>query len=118
MTALELEERALRREGNGSVPGSGLQTELVERTRGKNASAEASTKDALKLFVSVPSLLQAHPSSDTVARLFPLEPEYSGLRYWNSGVVEYWSAGMWKHFNPSLQYSGTPTPRGQILTRG
>ena len=34
---------------------------------GKNASAEPSTKTALKLFVSVPSLLQAHPSIDTVS---------------------------------------------------
>lgn len=73
----ELEERALRREGNGSVPGSGPQTELVKRTPGKNGSAEASTKDALKLFVFVPSLLQARPSSDTVSRLFPLTREYS-----------------------------------------
>jgi hypothetical protein len=29
--------------------------------------AEPSTKDALKLFVSVPSLFQVHPSIDTVS---------------------------------------------------
>jgi len=34
---------------------------------GKNASAEPSTKDGLRLFVSMPSLLQAHPSIDTVS---------------------------------------------------
>jgi len=57
VTTLELAERALRREGNGSVPGSGLQTELVERTRGKNASGEASTKkrvEAVRLCAFTP----------------------------------------------------------------
>jgi hypothetical protein len=34
---------------------------------GRNASAEPSTKDALKLFVSVPSLLQVHSSLETVS---------------------------------------------------
>jgi hypothetical protein len=40
---------------------TGLQTEYVERKLGSDASAKPSTKDAIKLFVSVPSLLQAHP---------------------------------------------------------
>jgi len=62
-----IEGRALQSEGNEPVPWSGLQTELLERMPGKNASAEPSTKTALKLFVSVPSLLQAHPSIDTVS---------------------------------------------------
>gem|GEM_PF-4460116 len=84
----------------------------------KMPAVKQAPKNALKLFVSVPSLLQAHPASNTVSRLFPLAREYSGLGYWNSGVVKYWSAGMWKHFNPSLQYSRTPTPRGlKPLTR-
>jgi len=40
-----IEERALQSEGNGPVPWSGLQTKFLERTPGKNASAEPSTKD-------------------------------------------------------------------------
>jgi len=62
------EGRALQSEGTEPVPWSGLQTELLERMPGKNASAEPSTKDGIEGFVSVPSLLQAHPSSiDTVS---------------------------------------------------
>jgi hypothetical protein len=38
-----IEERALRIEGNGPVPCSGLQTEFLERTPGKNARAMPST---------------------------------------------------------------------------
>ena len=67
--------RPLQSEGNGPLPWSGpstwlrtaLQTKFVERTPRKNASAEPNTKDALKLFVSVPSLFQVHPSIDTVS---------------------------------------------------
>jgi hypothetical protein len=54
-------------EDNGPLPWSGLQTEFVERTPSENASAEPSTKDALKLFVPVPSLFEVHPSIDTVS---------------------------------------------------
>jgi hypothetical protein len=43
-----LEERALRREGNRSVPWSGLQTEFVERTPGKNAIVESSTEEGIE----------------------------------------------------------------------
>ena len=59
-----IEGRPLQSEGNGPVPWGGLQAEFVERTARKTASAEPSTKDALKLFVSVPSLFQVHPSID------------------------------------------------------
>jgi len=52
------------------VSWSGLQTDFVERTPEKNAIAVASTKDALKLFVSVPSLLQAHPLIDILSWFF------------------------------------------------
>jgi NMT1-like family len=45
-----IEERALRSEGNGPLPRSGLQTEFVERTLGKNASADSSTKDGIEVF--------------------------------------------------------------------
>ena len=62
-----IEGRALQSEGNGPVPWSVLQTEFVERTPGKNGSDEPSTKHALKPFVALPSLLQAHPSIDTVS---------------------------------------------------
>ena len=65
-----IEGRPLQSEGNGPLPWSGLQTEFVERTPSENASAEPSTKDALKLFVSVPSLFQVHPSIDTVSYFF------------------------------------------------
>lgn len=43
-----IEERALQSEGNGPVPWSGLQTEFLERTPGKDASAEPSTKDGVE----------------------------------------------------------------------
>jgi hypothetical protein len=46
--ATAIDGRALRTEGNGSVPWSGLQTELVERTPEKKASAEPSTKDVIE----------------------------------------------------------------------
>jgi hypothetical protein len=62
-----IQGRALQSEGNGPVPWSGLQTEFVEQAPGKNASTEPSSKHALKPFVSVPSLLQAHPWIDTVS---------------------------------------------------
>ena len=42
------EERALRSDGNGPVPWSNLQTEFVERTPGKTASADSSTKDSIE----------------------------------------------------------------------
>ena len=43
-----IEGRALRSEGNGPVPWSGLQTEFLERTPGKNARAEPSTKEDIE----------------------------------------------------------------------
>jgi hypothetical protein len=48
----------------------GLQTEFVAQTPGKNANGEPTLKTALNLFVSVPSLLQAHPWIDTVSWFF------------------------------------------------
>jgi hypothetical protein len=45
-----IEERALRSEGNGPLPWNSLQTEFVERTPGKNASADSSTKDGIEVF--------------------------------------------------------------------
>jgi hypothetical protein len=65
-----IEERALQSEGNRPVPWSSLQTEFPERTPGKNLNAEPRPKTALKLFISVPSLFQAHPSTDTVSYVF------------------------------------------------
>src|SRR4030095_13182961 len=62
-----IEGRALRSEGNGPVSWSGLQTEFVEQTPGKMRSPSQAPKAALKLFVSVPSLLQAHPSIDRMS---------------------------------------------------
>ena len=43
-----IEGRALRSEDNEPVPGSGLQTELLERTSGKNASVEPSTREGIE----------------------------------------------------------------------
>jgi len=65
-----IEGQALQSEGNGPVPWSGLQTELLERTPEKNASGEPSPRTLLKLFVCVPSLFQAHPSIDKVSQIF------------------------------------------------
>ena len=59
-----IERQAFRNDGNGPLACSGLQTELVERTPEKDASTEPSTKQALKLFISMSSLLQACPSID------------------------------------------------------
>jgi hypothetical protein len=52
-----LEERALRSEGNGPVPGSGRQTDFVEECVEKLRSRTQAPNTALKLFISVPSLL-------------------------------------------------------------
>ena len=43
-----IEERALQSEGNGPLPRRSPQTNVVERTPGKNASAESSTKDGIE----------------------------------------------------------------------
>ena len=43
-----IEERALQSEGNGPLPWRSLQTDVVERTPGKNASAESSTRDGIE----------------------------------------------------------------------
>jgi hypothetical protein len=64
--ATAIEGQALRSERNGPVPRSGLHTEVVERTPGEKMRAPSQRpKTALKLLVSVPSLLRAHPSIDT-----------------------------------------------------
>ena len=70
-----IEGRALQSEGNDPVPWSGLQTELLERMPGKNASAEPSTKDGIEVVRPLrPGSGQAraftppaHPSIDTVS---------------------------------------------------
>ena len=70
-----VEGRALQSEGNDPVPWSGLQTELLERMPGKNASAEPSTKDGIEVVRPLrPGSGQAraftppaHPSIDTVS---------------------------------------------------
>jgi hypothetical protein len=51
----------------GLCHGAACKLSLWSERLGRNASAEPSTKDALKLFVSVPSLLQVHPSIETVS---------------------------------------------------
>jgi hypothetical protein len=53
--------------GNGSLPWSGLQAEFLERTPGKNASAEASAKAGIEAVRLRASLLQAHLSIDRVS---------------------------------------------------
>jgi hypothetical protein len=60
-----IEGRALQSEDNGPVLWSSLQTEVVKPRRGKVRAPNQAPKTALKLFVSVPSLLQAHSSIDT-----------------------------------------------------
>ena len=52
-----VEGRALQTEGNGPEPWSGRQTQFVQRTPGKNASAEPSIKDgseAVHLYAFTP----------------------------------------------------------------
>jgi hypothetical protein len=64
---------ALQSEGNEPLLWSGLQTELVERILGRMRAPSQAPKTALKLFISVPSLLQAHPFSiDTGVVVLPL----------------------------------------------
>src|SRR5215510_14975757 len=69
-----IKRRALRSEGNRPVPWSGLQTELVGERLEKIQAHGQAPQLSLKLFASVPSLLQAHPLS-TVC---PRKREYSG----------------------------------------
>jgi hypothetical protein len=45
---MTIEGKALRSEDNGPVPCSSLQTELVERTPEKDASAEPSTQHGIE----------------------------------------------------------------------
>ena len=47
-SGVTIEGQAFRSEDNGPVAGSGLQTELVERTPEENANAEPSTKDGIE----------------------------------------------------------------------
>jgi len=58
-----IEGRALRSEGNEPLPWSGLQTELLERMAGKMRAPSQAPKTALKLFISVPSVLRRIPRS-------------------------------------------------------
>lgn len=67
---IAIEARALQTEGNGPVSWSGLQAERVERTPEMYMAPSRAPKTALKLFVSVPSLLRARPSIDTVSLFF------------------------------------------------
>lgn len=61
-----IEERALRSDGNGFVPWGDSQTELWSERLGNLQAPTQAPKTALNLFVSLPSLLQARPSIDTV----------------------------------------------------
>ncbi len=56
--------------GNGSVPWTSLQTDFLERTPEKKASAEASTKESIEAVRFGVSLLQAHVSLAIVSSLF------------------------------------------------
>jgi hypothetical protein len=60
------------------VPWSGLQTEFLERTPEKKASAEASTKHAIEPFRLRASLFQAHLSIDTVSWFLALSVNNAG----------------------------------------
>ena len=56
--------------GNGSVPWSSLQSELLERTPEKKASAELSTKHRIEAVRLCASLFEPHLSIDTVSSFF------------------------------------------------
>ncbi len=65
-----IEEQALR--SNEALARSALQIELLGRTPEKNASAKPGTQDGIEaLRFSVPSLLQAYPSLNSMWR-FPV----------------------------------------------
>jgi hypothetical protein len=73
-----IEEQALRSEGNGSVPWSGLQTELMERTPEKDVSGEPSTKhgiEAVHFYAFAPPSL---PLDRTEYRNFTLTQNHAG----------------------------------------
>jgi hypothetical protein len=65
-----IEERALRSEGNGPLPWSGLQTEFVGSERLKECKRRLKHQRPLKFFVSVPSLLRNHFSIDKISQFF------------------------------------------------
>jgi hypothetical protein len=91
---VSLDGRALRIEGNGPVLWSGPQTEFVERTPGKNSSAEPRANMALKLSFSVPSLLQTHPSIDVTREPFALvQPSRKHIVRLTSGSVLHYLYG-------------------------
>jgi hypothetical protein len=57
--------------GNESVPWSGLQTELLERTPEKKPNAEPSTKEGIEAARLCASLLRPRLSINTVSLFFP-----------------------------------------------
>jgi hypothetical protein len=65
--AAVIEGQALRSEGNGPVLCSGPQLNFWSGQQGKSLAPLRAPQAALKLFASVPSLLQARPSIDTVS---------------------------------------------------
>jgi hypothetical protein len=73
-----IERRALQSEAMGLClgaalrlrSGQALQTEFLERTPEKKASAEPSTKDGIETVRLCASLFHARPSIDTVSRFF------------------------------------------------
>jgi hypothetical protein len=62
----------------GLYLGAACKLNLWNERLGKSASLTQAPKTALKLFVSVPSLLQAHPSIDTVSWHFLLRMNNPG----------------------------------------
>jgi hypothetical protein len=62
-----IERRALQNEAMGLVSRSGLQTEFLERTPEKKASAEPSTKQDIELVRLRASFFQTRLSIDTVS---------------------------------------------------
>jgi hypothetical protein len=67
-----IEERALRSEAMGLHLGVACKLNLLNERLGKLQAPTQAPKTALKLFVSVPSLLQAHPSIDNRVVVFLL----------------------------------------------
>ena len=65
-----IEERALQSEGNGPLPWRSLQPTLWSEHLGKMRAPSRAPETALKVFVSVPSLLPARSSIDTLS-VFP-----------------------------------------------
>jgi hypothetical protein len=66
-----IEEQALQSEGNGPVPWNGLQIEFLERTPGKNSSAELSPKDGVEAVGSYAFSLPGSPLDRESVVVFP-----------------------------------------------